>query len=168
MPDALVSVLNRAGYLPVFLPQTGLSPPDVMLYDRKVHRLKRYGTLAELAPMVKTIHPRSSNVAPIEGYCKTEKSSHTALGFLKAVLRVIGINSAPKLDLGFASTSDLVFSFLGVTGKEVDLLQLNDVLKTLHLEGLPEELRGGGRGASRLRISLLQAARGTASRRQGF
>lgn len=139
MPDALVAVLNRAGYLPVFLPRSGLTPPDVMLYFRKERRLVRYGALADLVPEVKKISPTSSNVARIEGHNKTEKSFTSSLGFLQGALRAMGIESAPKLDLGFSGNSNLIFSFIGVSGKEIDLLKLNDVLETVKLDGLPED-----------------------------
>lgn len=139
MADALVSVLNRDGYQPIFLPRTGLVPPDVMLYFPEDRRIVRYGALASLVPAVGKLKLHPSNVAPFEGRNTSGKNAAASLGFLGRALQAIGLGAAPKVDIGFAGNQELVFAFRGVRSRGITLLELRDILKSVELDGLPAD-----------------------------
>jgi hypothetical protein len=139
MADALVSVLNKDGYQPIFLPRTGLVPPDVMLYRRENRRIVRYGALASLASAAGKLKLHPSNVAPFEGRNTSGKDAAASLGLLGRVLQAIGLGAVPKVDIGFASNQELVFAFHGVSSLGVTLLELRKILATVKLEGLPAD-----------------------------
>jgi hypothetical protein len=139
MVDALVSVLNKDGYLPIFLPRTGLVPPDVMLYFPENRRVVRYGALASLVPAVGRLKLHPSNVAPFEGRNTSGKNTAASLGFLGRALQAIGLGAAPKVDIGFASDQELVFAFRGVSSRGVTLLELRKILENVQLDGLPAD-----------------------------
>ena len=50
MADALVRTLNAMGYQPVFLPRSGVQPPELYHYLRDQRRLVRIGSLAGALP----------------------------------------------------------------------------------------------------------------------
>ena len=142
MSDSLVKLLNGLGYQPVFLPRTGLTPPD--LYNFANHRLVRRGPLLDYLPRGTTFAPESGQAADIEHKQTSGKGGEASLSFLKNALRCIGIDGAPKLDLSFASDSKLAFSFTGVTFVSIPPAQIDHALAPLALGAVPEEFVTGG------------------------
>ena len=138
MADALVKLLNKAGYLPVFLPRTGMDPPEMYTMTED-HRLVRRGALEPFLPAVKDLVRKSGAVAQLEYEQTSSKEQKAALSFLQNALKCIGITGAPKLDVSFAGKTSLSFSFTGVTFRAVDPSQLDGLIKDLKTDGLPPE-----------------------------
>ena len=143
MADALVKLLNKAGYLPVFLPRTGMEPPELYTMTDD-HRLVRHGALFNFLPAVKDLAPSTGAVAQLEAEQTSSKHQQAALSFLQNALKCIGITGAPKLDVSFTGKTSLVFSFTGVTFRAVDPARLTGLIKDLDTEGLPPEYVEGG------------------------
>jgi hypothetical protein len=140
--DALVKLLNRLGYQPVFLPRTGSAPPE--LYNFANGRLVRRGLLTEYLPPSVRFDEERGRAADIEHEQTTGKDHAAALSFLKNALRCVGIDGAPKLDLSFAMKSKLVFAFHEVTYRAVSPAQLDKAVGALSLGAVPEEIVTGG------------------------
>lgn len=131
MADRLVKMLNLYGYQPVFLPRTGLVPPELYNFDN--HKLIRLGALAECIPgQTVKFQPTSGDLADLEGEVTSGKNISEAVGFLTNALAVLGIG-APKLDLSFAGSKDFVFAFTKVTYQTVDPLIIDKTLQSITL-----------------------------------
>ena len=143
MADALVTLLNKAGYLPVFLPRTGMEPPELytMTHDR---RLVRHGALRHFLPEPPRLVPTSGEVAQLEYEQTSSKHQQAALSFLQNALKCVGITGAPKLDVSFTGKTSLVFSFVGVTYRAVDPARLVGLIQDLDTDGLPPGYVQGG------------------------
>jgi hypothetical protein len=139
MADALVRELNRLGYQPVFLPRTGVTPPELYAFTRENQRLVRFGALSEYMPAVAELEPASGQLADINYSYTSEKKLDAAVSFLETALKCIGIKAVPKLDLGFAGSKDFSFAFTGVTYIAVDAARLGKLLRTMTTEGIPKE-----------------------------
>lgn len=143
MADALVKLLNKAGYLPVFLPRTGLEPPELYTMTDD-HRLVRHGALVHFLPAARDLAPTEGSVAQLEAEQTSSKRQHAALSFLHNALKCIGITGAPKLDVSFTGKTSLVFAFTGVTYRAVDPARLTGLIQDLHTDGLPREYVDNG------------------------
>lgn len=144
MADALVRELNRLGYQPVFLPRTGTLPPELYNYVREQKRLVRRGALGEYLPQAKTVVPTDGQLANIAYKYTSEKKLEAAVSFLSQALKCIGIDAAPKIDLGFTGSKDFSFAFTDVTYKSVDPALLDQVIRTLAPNGIPRAYVEGG------------------------
>src|SRR4051812_5557135 len=103
MIDALVAELNKLGYQPAWLPQTGLVPADVYeLVRAGTARLMRRGPLHHFLPAVAGLAMTRGRSADIEHRHSTKKKLGAAAAFLQRALGYLGVTSIPKLDLGFA------------------------------------------------------------------
>jgi len=143
MADALVKLLNKAGYLPVFLPRTGMTPPELYTMTED-HRLVRHGALSYFLPAAANLVPTEGASAGLEYNQTSSKQQHAALSFLQNALKCIGITGAPKLDVSFTGKTSLVFSFTGVTFRAVAPAALVGLIKDLNTDGLPPEYVDGG------------------------
>ena len=139
MADALVRELNRLGYQPVFLPRTGVTPPELFNYVRRQRRLVRRGALKEYLPAAADLATTSGQLADIEYRYTSEKGLDASVGFLANALKCIGIDAVPKIDLGFSGTKDFSFAFTGVTYQSVDPAVLDPVLRGMTTTGIPQE-----------------------------
>ncbi|MCI0637628.1 MAG: hypothetical protein L0Y72_08235 [Gemmataceae bacterium] len=137
MADALVRELNNIGYLPVFLPRTGIQPPELYNFDDR--RLIRRGPLGDKVPEVAKLKPKKGKLPDILIKQKTKKNLTGALSFLKNALRCIGIADAPKLDLSFAGSGTLLFAFSNVHSLYVNPTKLENLLNALSTVGIPQE-----------------------------
>ena len=135
MADALVELLNSLGYQPVFLPRTGVVPPE--LYNLANGRLVRRGPLKDYLPAVASLLPTEGQLANIAYRKTTKKRLKGATAFLERALKCIGIASVPKLDLSFAATSELSFAFADVSYASVDPSRLDPLLKDLATGAIP-------------------------------
>ena len=79
--DKLVKLLNEYGYQPVFLPVTGLEPPELYNYASHPSRLVRRGPLTTYLTGA-TFQASDGNVAAIEGKQTTGKHMSAAVDFL--------------------------------------------------------------------------------------
>lgn len=131
MADALVKLLNSLGYMPVFLPRTGLVPPE--LYNLVDGRLVRRGPLVKYLGSMHLRPNTPGKMTDIEHKETSGKNIKAAVSFLEGALRCIGITSAPKLDLSFAGGTAFIFSFSGVTYEATNPSDLDFVLKKLVL-----------------------------------
>src|SRR5271170_5830062 len=131
MADALVKLLNSYGYQPVFLPRTGIRPPE--LYNFANHRLIRRGPLKNYIVEVARLQLTTGAMASIEGKRTTGKHFKAAIDFLRSALAALGISSVPKLDLSFAGSSELAFSFANVTYESLEPAVLDGVLQELKI-----------------------------------
>lgn len=129
MSDALVRMLNSYGYQPVFLPRTGVVPPE--LYNFANKRLVRRGGLAAFFKDLVAFTPTTGKLADFQGKLKTNKHSDGAVGFLQQALQALGISGVPKIDLSFAGSREFVFAFSNVTYQSVDPAVLDKVLQDL-------------------------------------
>lgn len=138
MADALVRLLNQRGYLPIFLPRTGLEPPELYSFARQKNELVRWGELRRFLPKGTSFRPKSSQVSDIEHLQTSGKKQALALDFLSRALKCVGIESAPKLDLSFSGAEEYRFSFSGLTARTVDPAELRTVIQGLQLTGIPQ------------------------------
>lgn len=129
MSDALVKMLNSYGYQPVFLPRTGVVPPELYNYANK--RLVRRGGLAEFFQKPVAFTPTTGRLGDLQGKLKTNKHFEAAVGFLQQALQALGISGMPKIDLSFAGSKEFVFAFSDVTYQSVDPAVLDKVLQDL-------------------------------------
>jgi len=141
MADALISELNRVGFQPIFLPQTGVIPPELYNLTRKDHRprLVRRGPLISYLPRPASFQVRRSSLADISNVQSTGKSLSASAGFLTQCLACLGITGLPKLDLNFVGAKKLVFGFNGVTSLRVDPAEIDHTLTHLDLGAIPAE-----------------------------
>lgn len=140
MRDRLVALLNDLGFQPVFLPTTGLEPPELYNHDRG--RLIRRGPLrrylqAELPPL------RFGSVPDIEHHHTSRKRLAEATKFLGNALRCIGVGAA-KLSLSALGSEDLVFAFSEVTTARIDPSDLDPLLQQLEVHAIPDEYVAAG------------------------
>jgi hypothetical protein len=131
MADALVSLLNGYGYQPVFLPRTGVVPPE--LYNFDDHRLIRRGPLDRYFAGPIVFPTMTGRLGDLEGKVTSGKNLDAAVGFLKNALSALGIGSLPKADLSFAGSRSFVFTFSDVTFQSVDPADLDRVLQDVKL-----------------------------------
>lgn len=138
MTDQLVKLLNQFGYQPVFLPKTGIMPPE--LYSFADHKLIRLGALSAYFPKPVTFQPKNGKLGDIEGKVTSGKSGNAAIGFLQNALAVLGLGSLPKIDLSFAGTDEFSFAFTNVTYQAVDPSVLGPMLQPLTMDlSIPDE-----------------------------
>jgi hypothetical protein len=126
--DPLVKLLNRYGYQAVFLPRTGMTPPDLYTYVKP--SLKRRGPLSDYMDTAQLPVSKGS-LSNFEGQQTGGKHFQAAADFLKAALQILGIGSVPKVDLKFAGASQFVFSFANVTYLSIDPSKIDKVLQNL-------------------------------------
>jgi hypothetical protein len=142
MADALVEMLNSYGFQPVFLPMTGLEPPDVYTYRKGAlgspGKLILVGDLSKYSAAVSQLQIETGQYADIEGKHTSSKHASASVSFLKEALACIGITAVPKLSLDFTGSNTLVFSFTGVTFKGVQPAALHDILPDLTFGAIPE------------------------------
>jgi hypothetical protein len=136
MPDALVSFLNRRGYQPVLLPQTGLAPPD--MYNVSGDALVRRGPLRDYLPELDGLAPIEASLPDFEQKFTTRKTIKLAVGFLEEALACIGISSIPRLDLSFAGSQDVRFAFSDIVKREVAPSALDQLIANIRLGAIPE------------------------------
>jgi hypothetical protein len=144
MADALVRELNRLGYQPVFLPRTGVNPPELYNYDRNGRRLVRRGELVQYLPEIKGVIPTKGQLGTINYKYTSEKKTEAAVSFLEQALKCIGIDSVPKVDLGFAGSKDFSFSFTDVTYQSVDPAVLDQLIRSMSTSGIPKAFVDAG------------------------
>jgi hypothetical protein len=137
MADALVELLNSFGYQPVYLPRSGVVPPELYNYNHSQGRLTRRGPLRDYVPEVAQLAPTKGQLADITHKECSSKRMKGAVSFLDRALKCLGISSAPRLDLSFLRESDVVFSFGEVTFSSVDPSRLDQVLRSLALGAIP-------------------------------
>jgi hypothetical protein len=114
--DALTRVLNARRFEPVLMPRTGMTAPEVWVYDNE--NLVRWGSLADFVPAGSLPNELEEGSMPDMNHVETsKKGAKAAAGFLESALRCIGVDSAPKLDLSFGSGRDIAFSFMDVTSR---------------------------------------------------
>jgi hypothetical protein len=141
--DALVQLLNSIGYQPILLPRTGLKPPELYVYDGE--KLVRHGPLAKYLPAEVPAPPvQQGQLSSIEHHQTSNKSSSLAASFLGDALKCIGISSAPKLDLSFANSRNITFSFESVTYQAIDPADIDQELGKLITGAIPEEYIANG------------------------
>jgi hypothetical protein len=146
MIDALVTELNRLGYQPAWLPQTGLVPADVYeLVRGGTARLARRGPLHHFLPAARRLAPTGGRTADIEHHQSTKKRMTAASEFLKRALGYLGVSSIPKLDLRFTGGDELSFAFGDVTYQRVDPAAIDPILQQLETLGIPEDQVHRGR-----------------------
>lgn len=141
MSDALVATLNRAGFQPIFLPQTGLVPPDLYNLTSKNRKplLVRRGPFSHYLRKAAAFTVHRSSLADIAHQRSSGKSLSASADFLAQCLACLGISGAPKLDLSFAGTAKLAFAFRGVFSLRVDPAEIDHALTGLDLGAIPDE-----------------------------
>jgi hypothetical protein len=137
MADVLVKELARLGYQPVFLPRTGVTPPEVYNYDRDNQKLVRLGELREYLPEAGTLKPTKGQLGNINYQYTSEKKLSAAMSFLDTALKCIGISAVPKVDLSFAGSKDFSFAFTDVTYLSVDPARLHQIIADMTTNGIP-------------------------------
>jgi hypothetical protein len=145
MADALVKALNKLGYQPVFLPRSGVKPPEVYHYLRDGARLVRIGELAPFLPAAAALAPTRGQLGDINYSYTSGKKLDAAVSFLEQALKCIGIDAVPKIDLGFAGAKDFSFAFTDVHYLSVDPARLYSLIKDLSTDGMPAEYVEDGR-----------------------
>lgn len=145
MPDALVTLLNNVGYMPVFLPRAGLVPPD--LYDLGQHNKLIYlGPLSAILPNTVKLPTPSRNALPDIHHQETSKKSlKAAASFLEHALKCIGVVTPVKLDLSFAGATELSFSFSEVSYAAIPPTKLLSVIQEIDATGIPQNNINSGR-----------------------
>jgi len=102
-------------------------------------RLVRLGALSKVLPAAAGLAVSEGALGDIEAQYTSEKKLTAAVGFLKDALACIGISAVPKIDLGFAGSSDFSFSFTGVRFRSIDTLDLFPLVDQIVTSGFPKE-----------------------------
>jgi hypothetical protein len=144
MSDQLVRKLNELGYQPVFLPKTGVVPPDLYNYVTTQKRLVRLGSLSQYLPAVAQLTAAEGELADISYQYTSTKKQEAAVSFLENALRCIGIDAAPRLNLRFTGSKDFSFAFGNVTYQSTDPSALSQVISGMTTRGIPESYVQGG------------------------
>jgi hypothetical protein len=144
MTDELVRALNKLGYLPVFLPRTNVEPPELYNYSRTNQRLVRRGALSQYLPTVVDLKPMEGELGDIEYKYSSSKNLEAAVSFLETALRCIGIEAVPKIDLNFTGSTQYSFAFTKMKYSSVDPARLDGLIRTLSIEGIPQEYADAG------------------------
>lgn len=138
MSDALVRLLNRIGYVPVLLPRTGVTPPE--LYTFAEHRLIRRGPLERYLQEPVVFRTREGELGDIEGQVTSGKDHGAGASFLANALAALGLTGLPSIDLSFTGSNELTFCFSQVRYRGVDPADLDEVLQQLRLPpSIPDE-----------------------------
>ncbi|MEJ8811904.1 hypothetical protein WKW77_12565 [Variovorax ureilyticus] len=145
MADALVKALNRLGYQPVFLPRSGVKPPEVYHYLRDDARLVRIGELVNFLPAAAGLAPTEGKLGDINYSYTSGKKVDAAVSFLEQALKCIGIDAVPKIDLGFTGAKEFSFAFTDVHYLSVDPARLLSLIKDFSTDGIPHEYVEDGR-----------------------
>jgi hypothetical protein len=135
--DALMRLLNAKGYQPVLSPRTNLVPPELYVFSND--KLVRLGPLADYMKGAKLPDLRTGSLYDIQQTLTSGKTWKAAGSFLTDALRCIGVDGAPKLDLSFAQSRTLAFSFTGVTYSALDPSQVGLLLDRLNTGAVPQE-----------------------------
>jgi hypothetical protein len=122
MTDALVAALNRAGFQPIFMPYTGVRPPELYNFTKRSTgaKLVRRGRLADYFSAPPDFEPTRSDLPDISHVRTTGKNLGSSADFLARCLACLGISNLPAIDLGFVGSSKLEFSLQGVHTLRVD------------------------------------------------
>ena len=144
MIDALVKVLNKAGYMPVKLPKTDIEPPQVYTVDRPRRSIRPWGGLdLFLTPSarkkLKAVPVKRGKAPDIKHTHTTRKKLNLAADFLKDALACIGVSSVPQIDLSFCGNVQLVFMFSGVTSRCIDAGALLPILDGFSVKRIPQD-----------------------------
>lgn len=142
MADKLVRTLNSLGYQPVFLPRSGVQPGELWYYRRGDGggdaKLVRMGALARVLPAAAALEITEGELGDINAQYTSEKKLGAAVNFLKDALECIGITAVPKIDLGFAGSTDFSFAFTGVRYRAIDPVQLFPLVNQIQTTGFPQ------------------------------
>jgi hypothetical protein len=138
MADELVRALNGLGYTPVFMPETGLQPPELWNYSPARRQLVRRGALSVYLPAAAQLVPVDGDLGDINYKYSSSKKLDAAVSFLENSLKCIGIDAVPKIDLGFAGSTDFAFAFTSVTSRRVDPALLDGLIKNFSTDGIPQ------------------------------
>lgn len=169
MPDAIVTHLNELGYQPVFLPMTGIVPPEV--YGSGEGRLSRYGPLIDYVRDNRDVSltPHDSEAPDITHLYTSRKKMSATLQFLAAALRCLGVSFTPEFSLSGLRDTHLVFAISGLTARSVSAGLIQQVLGSLD-PSLARHVRPDGGGlhivheylyAERLQIRRVAARKGS-------
>jgi hypothetical protein len=143
--DDLVRQLNKLGYQPVFLPRTNIEPPEVYTYSPDLGRLVRHGPLKDYLPAAAKLVISTGKLGDINYSYTSSKKAEAAVSFLETALKCIGINSIPKIDLGFAGSKDFTFAFTDVRYQKVDSSKIDKIIQGISTGAIPEDLVAAGR-----------------------
>ena len=147
MTDALVATLANQGYQSVFLPQTGVTPPDVYTYQagsalalKPRARLIRHGSLSDYIREGSgslTFVVQSLKSASIQGTHTSTKTGSGSVDFLSRALGCLGVPALPKIAGNLELGNALMFSFDDVTALRVDPSRIEQILDRIKLKGIP-------------------------------
>lgn len=141
MTDALVAALNRAGFQPIFMPYTGVRPPELYNFTKRATgaKLVRRGPLADYFPAPPAFEPVRSELPDITHVRTTGKNLGASADFLARCLACLGISNLPAIDLGFVGSSKLVFTLQGVHTLRVDPSVIDRAIEGLEPKAVPPE-----------------------------
>ena len=136
MTDALVQLLNRSGFQPIFLPYTGIRPPELYNFARRAvgPRLVRRGPLADYLPDATELPAVTAELPDITHQHTTAKSMSAATDFLSKALACLGIGILPAVDLGFAGSAKLVFILRDIHSLRVEPSVIDRAIERLDLD----------------------------------
>jgi hypothetical protein len=134
-------MLNRAGFQPIFLPYTGIRPPELYNFARRAvgPRLVRRGPLADYLPASAELPVVKAELPDITHQHTTAKRMSAATDFLAKALACLGIAALPAIDLGFAGSAKLVFTLRDVHSLRVEPSLLDRTIQQLDLDAIPAE-----------------------------
>ncbi|CDX57351.1 hypothetical protein MPL1032_210082 [Mesorhizobium plurifarium] len=137
--DLFVQMLNQAGYHPIVLPRSNITPPDIYLFDDD--SFIRWGKLATAVPKGSLPKVTVDGALPaFEQKTTSEKSAKGAASFLASALSCLGITGAPKIDLSVAAGKEVTFSFIGTTYREISPAEVSHaLLQGFDPAGIPAE-----------------------------
>lgn len=138
MADALVQELNKRGYQPLFLPRTGVEPPELYSWARSKKKLARRGHLSNYLPRGTLLESTLAKAPDIERHATSSKNQSAAISFLKHALACIGIDGAPSLNLKFVGQVDISFRFTDVRLASFDGMD-RVVRESLDFDAIPPD-----------------------------
>lgn len=145
MADAFVKQLNQWGYLPVFLPQTNLVPPDLYNFKDSDHKLVRRGPLQDYLPGGTSLPEEVGDLPDQLKHTETSsKSLSGAISFLQNGLACLGVTGIPRIDLSFTKSRTFEFLLGGLTYRRVPASKLDLVIRGLRTDAIPAAYVSGG------------------------
>ncbi|MFE6937554.1 hypothetical protein [Streptomyces chartreusis] len=139
-------MLNESGFQPIFMPRTGLTPPELYNLVRRNRRphLVRRGPLAHYVPAAADLPLLRSEMPDISRTRTRGKSLSAATEFLTQALTCLGISVTPNIDLSFVGTSSITFAFRSVHSLRVDPSTLDQVITDLRPGAIPPDYIDSG------------------------
>jgi hypothetical protein len=141
MSDSVIAALSAQGYQPIFLPETGLSPPDIYVFDKNQKKLVRYGPLSGYAREARRIVPKPHKTPSFGNVTTRALETTTTMSLMRRLMRLIGLGGAKvEASFHFAGDSRFRYEFREITVKAVDRHEVQPIVRELKFHNILDSL----------------------------